>query len=149
MHIEQLSAQFADNQSTAKGKDTDRFSSKFFYKIREHFDLLNPPCAKPGQTEEAAIFNDNDSRSLLAVDYLASGVNEGRRDKLKIKDAESIIQPLLEQCRPVVRHPDGKSITLRPGEKLEADGTLFRKKEHLEPDGALLVRFLAHKGVER
>ncbi len=149
LHIEQLSAQFADNQSTAKGKDTDRFSSKFFYKIREHFDLLNPPCAKPGQTEEAAIFNDNDSRSLLAVDYLASGVNEGRRDKLKIKDAESIIQPLLEQCRPVVRHPDGKSITLRPGEKLEADGTLFRKKEHLEPDGALLVRFLAHKGVER
>ena len=127
--IAQQAAQFADDEA--------EFSSKFFYKIRERFDLLNPPHAKPGQAEEAAIFDDNDALSLLAVDYLASGVNEGRRDKLKIKDAENILHPLLEQCRPVVRS------------KSDDDRVSFSISKRLEADGALLVRFLAHKGVER
>lgn len=127
--IAQQAAQFADDEA--------EFSSKFFYKIRERFDLLNPPPAKPGQAEEAAIFDDNDALSLLAVDYLASGVNEGRRDKLKIKDAENILHPLLEQCRPVVRS------------KSDDDRVSFSISKRLEADGALLVRFLAHKGVER
>ncbi|TVR63994.1 MAG: type III-B CRISPR-associated protein Cas10/Cmr2 [Candidatus Competibacteraceae bacterium] len=144
LKIEQLAAQFARDDAAAKDKEADRFSSKFFYKIREHFDLFNPV-----QAAETAIFNEQEALSLLAVDYLASGVNEGRSNKLKIKEAEHLIQPLLEQCRPVVRYLDGKSMTLRPKEKLEANGILFRKHERLEADGALLVRFLAHKGVER
>ena len=126
--IEQQAAQFAGDKA--------EFSSKFFYKIREHFELLNPPQAKPGQAEVAAIFNNNDARSLLAVDYLASGVNEGGSNKLKIKDAENIIQPLLEQCRPVVRSKSGDRVS-------------FSISNRLEADGALLVRFLARKGVER
>ena len=126
--IAQLATQFSGNNT--------EFSSKFFYRIRERFDLLNPPRPKPGQTQEEAIFNKDDALSLLAVDYLASGINEGRRDKLKIKDAEAIIQPLLEQCRPVVRSKSD-------------EGVSFSTSNRLEADGALLVRFLAHKGVER
>ena len=132
--IAQLAARFADDEAAARGKDADRFSSKFFYNIRERFDLLNPPRARPGREEEAAIFKDDDALALLAVDYLASGINEGR--KLKIKDAEKIIQPLLEQCRPVVRHKKESTVS-------------FSISNRLEPDGALLVRFLARKGVER
>jgi CRISPR-associated protein Cmr2 len=131
--IAQLAARFAGDEADARGKDADRFSSKFFYKIRERFDLLNPPRVRLGHEEEAAIFKDDDALSLLAVDYLASGINEGR--KLKIKDAEKIIQPLLEQCRPVVRHKKESTVS-------------FSISNRLEADGALLVRFLAHKGVE-
>ncbi len=131
--IAQLAARFADDEAAAGRKDADRFSSKFFYKIRERFDLLNPPRARPGHEEEAAIFKDDDALALLAVDYLASGINEGR--KLKIKDAEKIIQPLLKQCRPVVRHKKESTVS-------------FSISNRLEADGALLVRFLARKGVE-
>lgn len=131
LKIEQLAAQFARDDAAVKDKEADRFSSKFFYKIREHFDLLNP-----AQAAETAIFNKQEALSLLAVDYLASGINEGRRDKLKIKEAENIIQPLLEQCRPVVRHKNNSTVS-------------FSTSKRLEADGALLVRFLAHKGVER
>lgn len=62
-----------------------------------------------------------------------------RRDKLKIKDAEAIIRPLLEQCRPVVRNA-----------KEQDEQKKYQTSNCLEADGALLVRFLgAHKGVER
>lgn len=125
-----------EQQATQFAGDKAEFSSKFFYKIREHFDLLNPPRAKPGQAEEEAIFEDNDALSLLAVDYLASGINEGRKPKLKLDNAKRIIQPLLEQCRPVVRSKSGDRVS-------------FSISNRLEADGALLVRFLARKGVER
>ena len=138
LHIERLADQFAGDESIAKGQDMDRFSSKFFYKIRERFDLLNPPRLSSGQSQENPIFSEGDALSLLAVDYLASGINEGRRDKLKIKDAEALIRPLLEQCRPVVRNS-----------KAQDEQKKYQTSHRLEADGALLVRFLAHKGVER
>jgi CRISPR-associated protein Cmr2 len=136
LKIEQLAEQFAGDESAAQGKDADRFSSKFFYKIRERFDLLNPQRSKPGHREEAAIFKDDDALSLLAVDYLASGINEGRKPKLTLPDAKRIIQPLLEQCRTVIRHKNESTVS-------------FSISNRLEADGALLVRFLARKGVER
>jgi CRISPR-associated protein Cmr2 len=135
--IEQLAAQFARDDAAVNDKEADRFSSKFFYKIREHFALLNPPRRKPGATEPAAIFGEDEALSLLAVDYLASGINQDRQPKLKLDDAKCIIQPLLEQCRPVVRS------------KSDDDRVCFSTSKRLEADGALLVRFLAHKGVER
>ncbi len=131
LKIEQLAAQFARDDAAVKDKETDRFSSKFLYKIRAHFDLLNP-----AQATETAIFNEQEALSLLAVDYLASGVNERRSPKLKLDDAKHIIQPLLEQCRPVIR-------------RQHDDRVSFLTSNRLEVDGALLVRFLAHKGVER
>ncbi|HOW77511.1 MAG TPA: type III-B CRISPR-associated protein Cas10/Cmr2 [Candidatus Competibacteraceae bacterium] len=127
LQIEQLADQFAGDKA--------EFSSKFFYKIRERFDLLNPERSKPGHLEEAAIFKDDDALSLLAVDYLASGINEGRQPKLTLPDAKRLIQPLLQQCRPVARSRSGDAVN-------------FMTSNRLEADGALLVRFLARKGVE-
>lgn len=144
LKIEQIADQLAGDKSTAKSKDAegeniDRFSSKFFYKIRERFDLLNPEKNKQEEWgNESAIFSEDDAVTLLAVDYLASGINEGRHNKLKIKDAEDKIKLLLEQCRPVIR---------RPNESNEENK--FPKSKRLEVDGALLVRFLGRKGVER
>ncbi len=123
LKIEQLADQLTEQHAP--------LSSKFLYKIREYFDRLNP-----GSATEKAIFSGEEALALLAVDYLASGVNEGRRDKLKLDDAKRIIEPLLEQCRPVVRHKNDSTVK-------------FSTSKRLEADGALLVRFLAHKGVER
>jgi CRISPR-associated protein Cmr2 len=120
--IERLAADFAEVQPGTQAEQTP-FSSKFFYKIRERFALLNPPTTAPDQPAATPIFTDSDVLALLAVDYLASGVNEGREKKLKLPEAERLIEPLLEQCRPV-------------------------NQARLEADGALLVRFLAQKGVE-
>ena len=122
LKIEQLAAQFAEKHAD--------FSSKFLYKIREHFGRLNPDSFG-----DKAIFSAEELLALLAVDYLASGVNEGRRDQLTLDDAQRIIGPLLEQCRPVIRK-GGDTVSFTPSQRLE-------------PDGALFVRFLAHKGVER
>lgn len=114
------------------GQDDKTFSSKFFYRIRERFVFINPPKDQP---DTQSVFNHQEALALLAVDYLASGVNDGRRDKLTLQDAERLIEPLLAQCRPVTRHLDG-------------DLELFCERQRLDPDGALLVRFLAQKGAE-
>ncbi|MBK1695136.1 type III-B CRISPR-associated protein Cas10/Cmr2 [Chromatium weissei] len=128
--IEKIAEQFKQFAAPIGSKDV-AFSNKFFYKIREQFELINP-----SNGQEKAVFTEEEAVSLLAVDYLASGVNDNRRDKLKIADAEALIKPLVEQCRPVTRH--------------NKDGTVtFTSSNRLEPDGALLVRFLAQKGVEK
>jgi CRISPR-associated protein Cmr2 len=106
------------------------FSSKFFYKIEERFEVLNP-----GPKEKDSLLSEEEACKLLAVDYLASGVNERRQPKLKVVDAEKIIQPLLKQCRPVIREMHEEKIK-------------FMTSKQLNVDGALLVRFLVQKGVE-
>lgn len=113
-------------------QESKTFSSKFFYRIREQFEFINPP---KDQSDARPVFDQDQVVSLLAVDYLASGVNDGRRDKLKLADAKRLIAPLLEQCRPVKREQNGNQVD-------------YLKSQRLEPDAALLVRFLAQKGVE-
>jgi CRISPR-associated protein Cmr2 len=112
--LETLSQQFKDesgNEAT--------FSSKFFYKIRQHFELFNDE-----PKNEPKILTKEDECALLAADYLASGVNDSRikEKQLNLPKAKAEIQPLLEQCR---------------------------QFNQLKPDGAFLVRFLANKGIER
>jgi len=63
---------------------------------------------------------------VLVADYIGSGLLDGVEDKKKA--AKGLIKPLLRQCR------------------------AFKHKEdtgRLSADGALLLRFLAQKGVER
>jgi len=121
--IEQLATQFGQ-------QDEDKvFSSKFFYKIRERFDLLNPP-----KSEKTAILNQEQASTLLATDYLSSGVNDKRQ--ISLADAKQTIATLLGQCRRVIR-------TLN-----ENGEEQWRRKKRLEADGALLVRFLATKGMD-
>jgi CRISPR-associated protein Cmr2 len=119
--IQQLAEEFQKMETETP------FSSKFFYKIGERFDLLNPPV-EGGER----ILIEEQALKLMAAEYLSSGVNEKRKPKFTLDKAQEKIRPLLEQCRPVVR----KESELKTSDKLEADG-------------ALLVRFLAQKGVER
>lgn len=141
--IERLAKQFASGHAD----DLADFSSKFFYRIRERFTFLNP--LKDGPEAEPVLDRDQ-AVSLLAVDYLASGVNRDRR--LTIQDAETLIRPLIEQCYPIRRY---RSDAAKPSSALHRvttyhqEGVEFYRQPRLEADGALLVRFLAQKGVER
>jgi CRISPR-associated protein Cmr2 len=110
-------------QLVEKFKQDNEFSNSFFYKIRERFDLLNPAKG------ERAILNADESVSLLAADYVSG-------NRISLTEAEQKIKPLLEQCRLKVRQLD------------DDEKETFTTKKRLEVDGALLVRFLATKGME-
>jgi CRISPR-associated protein Cmr2 len=109
-------------QLVEKFKQDNEFSSGFFYKIRQRFDLLNPAKG------EKAILNAEESVSLLAADYVSG-------NRISLTEAEQKIKPLLEQCRQKIR-------------QLDDDKETFTTKKRLKVDGALLVRFLATKGME-
>ena len=133
-------AQLATNFQLAQQEDK-QFSSQFFYKIRDYFHLLNPSLEQEKNTlsESKAVLNDKEALQFIAMVYLNSG------DTLvsKIKDAQQrmeaacdIVRPLMVQCRPVQR------------DKREIDPNKWQRSTRLETDAALIVRFLAHKGVE-
>ena len=124
--IDQLACQFRDGM---KKEDGD-MANKFFYRIRERFDLLNP-----SNEGGLRVLNDEQALDLLAMEYLNSGLV--RDNKFGMNEAKEKVQPLLDQCSPVTRN------------KSEPDVTKWKRSARLEADGALLVRFLAHKGVER
>ncbi len=117
--LNQLSEQFRQID-----EGDHQFSNKFFYKIRERFSLLNPGS----EAEKASVLDHDQAKKLLAMEYM----NSGKSSVTSMLQAENIVAPLLEQCRPVYR--DKKS------QKLKAS-------QYLLADGALLVRFLTHKGV--
>lgn len=129
--LESLVKQFRDEEQRQRDGG---FSSKYLYKVRERFALLNP-----GRHDEAGVVNAGQAVKLLAVDYLASGVNVGRKPKLSVTEACAAIQPLLAQCRSVTRDKDQPD----PNQWSSSPSPRF------EEDGALLVRFLVQKGVKR
>ncbi len=106
-----------------------QFSNRFFYRIRERFSLLNPP-----NESVDAVLNKEEAIDFMAMEYLNSGKI---KSSLTFEDARQQVSPLLQQCRPVFRELD------------QANPEKWRSSKHLLADGALLVRFLAHKGVER
>ncbi|MDQ5770593.1 type III-B CRISPR-associated protein Cas10/Cmr2 [Thiothrix subterranea] len=125
-HLEEVAATFQNIE-----KDPEQFSSKFFYKIRERFAMLNP---ERGSKQEP-VLNDNDALALLAMEYL----NSGKSNATTMEAAKASICPLLNQCRPITR-------ILKDNKELPMIN--WKLSERLEADGALLVRFLAQKGME-
>ena len=130
--VQSLATAFSKGPESA---DQPNFSSKFFYKIKEQFANLNPsPKRKagdfPGLSEE-------ESLDLLAVDFWRSANN---RNTIKLEQAREIIKPLMTQCRAHTRKLDSKGV--------ETPVATWPKSDQLDADGALLVRFLATKGVE-
>lgn len=126
-------------------EECEQFASKFFYRIRERFELLNPT-----DVGENPIFDVRDSEgfdkavSLMAMEYLNSGVAKANQIKT-MEQARVIIKPLLTQCRHVVRKVDYQGDTKsKPTICCEIEA-----KHGFKADAALLVRFLAHKGIER
>ncbi len=128
--IDQLAEQFRKEQT-----EDALFSSKFLYKIRERFDLLNPAVDQQGVITHPAILQHEKEEDidLMCMEYLNSGANY----LTTMAQAKTMIAPLLTQCRRVTR-----DITIDNKDDWE-------RSDFLRVDGALLVRFLAHKGVER
>ncbi|MEN9847351.1 MAG: hypothetical protein RL368_91 [Pseudomonadota bacterium] len=115
--IEKLANDFRDKKTSKEAE----FSSKFFYKIRARFELLNP------EQDSTSVFDKDSATRLLTADYLNSGVNREKPEnqKLSFEEAKVRVGELLEQCRHVVRNKDEKD------------------KEKWHVDAALLIRFLA------
>jgi len=121
-YLEEIAEKFRNGS-----EEPTQFSNKFFYKIAERFDLLNPNSA----TTHERVLNDEQALDLLAMEYLNSG-----KSRLSTREqARDFIRPLLKQCHPVIRNKD----------HVAAEWT---RSAPPEVDGALLVRFLAQKGVE-
>ncbi|MDD5034704.1 MAG: type III-B CRISPR-associated protein Cas10/Cmr2 [Methylococcaceae bacterium] len=108
----------------AESKNPGDFSSKFFYKMRARFEML-------------ADMKRKEIENLLAADYLASEPARGQDGKkISLDQAREFVRPLLDQCRPAQRDPDKSNNPCR------------WKRGPASADAALLVRFLANKGVE-
>jgi len=123
--------QLADNFRKGGGNSEDAaaMSSKFLYRIRERFEILNP------EDGPRPVLNPEQAKDLMAMEYLNSGASDAKN----MEAARFIITPLLEQCRPKKRIPS----------KTEAGKFDFEPSHRCEADAALLVRFIAHKGIER
>lgn len=122
-YLEEMAEQFRYGN-----EEPTQFSNKFFYKIAERFELLNPEKGK----DLPPVLAESQALDLLAMEYLNSG-----KSKISTREqARQFIKPLLKQCCPVVRDKD------------KLDTKQWEESTRLEVDGALLIRFLAQKGVE-
>lgn len=126
VRISAVAQQFAaqgDNAGNADGDDGGtRFSNKFFFRMQS---LLQRFTGADDATLEA----------LLLAEYLHSW---GRLDKRTGQDIEALkasLHQLLEQCRQWQRPAAGEA-------------AVPHKEYPINPDGALLVRFLAQKGLD-
>ncbi len=144
VYLDMIAEQFRAGKDDSNN-EREQFASKFFFRIRERFELLNPT-----DVGEDPIFDVRDGEgfdkavSLMAMEYLNSGMAKANHIKT-MEQARGIIKPLLTQCRHVVRKVDYQGDTKsKPqiGYEVEA-------KYGFKADAALLVRFLAHKGIER
>jgi CRISPR-associated protein Cmr2 len=133
LKLENLATEFA------QANDSEgQFSSKFFYRIRERFTLLQDGLDKDQIMQDG--LNKDQQIALLAADYIASDPAK-RRDpvtgkpvKISMEEAKQVISPLLTQCRQHVRDINVEQ------SKWETNVA--------KADAALVVRFLANKGVE-
>ncbi len=96
-------------------KLNEQFSSKFFYKIRQRFDLL---YGKDGNQQNP--LSAEQAIDLMAMEYLQSVDKKG----FTMNDAKDAVTPLIEQSYNAA------------------------KDNKITADAALLVRFLAQKGIE-
>jgi len=95
------------------------YASKFLYHIRETLTML----------EGGSQISNDAIQKMLIADYMSSGLLDGIKPRQAKEDkAVALIEPLLQQCREFRdKKPTGK----------------------YDASGALLLRFLAHKGIER
>ena len=122
-----------------------QFSNGFFYKLRERLELFNPPGGVEGSAATSPLTKE-DAVQLMAAEYVNSGLfdPEVGSDKHKQRlHAEAVVGPLLAQCRPLRRElPEfNEELQEQPAARF------FSPRQSYHADGALLVRFLAHKGV--
>ncbi|EGW21683.1 type III-B CRISPR-associated protein Cas10/Cmr2 [Methylobacter tundripaludum] len=102
---------------------SDRFSSKFFYKLRDLFE----------QIESDDTITDEAIQDLLAAEYLANRELKKNDKETQRKEAKERVERLLLLCRQQTRHSENTPVTYTKGK--------------YNADAALLVRFLVQKEV--
>lgn len=137
LRIDALAREFAvadhELSDTNNDEQNERFSSGFFFRIGKLFALINP---RKGREDDPSL-SETQAVDLMTSEYLASGLRRGgglgdrgpAKPSVTLQRARQIVGRLLTQCRPVTRGPKGKQ----------------HVSPRLEPDGSLLVRFLAFK----
>lgn len=121
--VDEVKYLFQDNSS-----DAGRFSSKFFYKMRDFLDLLAPGGVLTVPEDTA--------KRILATEYLANRDLTWPGDPTAAQKrvmAENRVSRLLALCRGQHRKIVSGAKTFEPGS--------------FSADGALLVRFLSQKEV--
>lgn len=128
----------ADQLGKVEGKAP--FANRFFYALRERFDLLNPRDEDRAAAD--ALFEDPEgagrplAEDLVAAEYLGAARAAGNK-AVDLPGARQMVGPLLAQCQPKIRRTDER------GEREECEPQM-----RLKADGALIVRFLAQKGAQ-
>ena len=126
VRISAVAQQFAaqgNHAEDAEAADASaRFSNKFFFRMQS---LLQRFAGADEKTLEA----------LLLAEYLHSWGRLDKRTGIGTEALQACLHQLLEQCRQWQRPAAGEAAAAH--------------KEHpINPDGALLVRFLAQKGLD-
>ena len=114
----------------AGGQDT--YSSRLLYKLRDRFALFSPlhdPETGRVFDDEPVLEDDADAMKLLMADYKRSSEHAEAGEARNA--SEDDIKSLLAQCQPKRRTQYGR----------------IEKSGGLDPDAALLARFLAQKGM--
>lgn len=107
-------------------KEQKQFTSSFFYNLQQRFSLLS--------SEEGNLkLGSDDIKAILEAEYLKSRKLNHENQEQFSERAKENIEHLLKVCRRSWRE----------------NGVLMENQGGLELDGALLVKFLATKGVER
>lgn len=113
----------------ADGQDT--YSSRLLYKLRDRFALFSPlRDPETGRKLDEPVLEDTDAMKILMADYKRSSEHT-EASEARIPPGEDI-ELLLAQCQPKRRTQYGR----------------IEKTGGLDPDAALLARFLAQKGVD-
>ncbi len=119
-------------------QQTTPFSNSFFFHVEERFAMLNEERDSTDKVLNSEPVFDRDTMvTLIAADYLNSGVNQFAKDnKINLSMAKARIEPLLAQCFEITRQLDNK------------DKVSFTEPKKLNSNALQLIRFLAQKGVE-
>ena len=125
--LEKVLGRFGDRADAEYG-----FSSKFFYKIRDLFEQLS-------DEEGELILKREQAEAVLAANFLANREATWPRDwseARKLKEARALVRDLLDLC------------SERERDSGDGGKSEIRETGRVKADGALLVRFLAQKGME-
>lgn len=110
----------------------DKFSSKFFYKLSNLFEMANSKD-KQGQP----IFTSQDVKDLLVMEYLANRQHDltDATSMERLQKAQDRVEKILKLCLQQIRHLDHHT-----HQESFYDG-------EYTADGAMLIRFLSQKEV--
>ncbi len=125
VRISQVAQEFACQHP---GSDGQRFSSKFFFRMQEVLERFGAGADKQAVLDK-----------LILAEYLHSYDQPGKRAKPGTPEMAALerhLSSLVAQCQRWQRPAAGEAAQLHTTQPIHADG-------------ALLVRFLAQKGLER